>query len=113
MPFEIEQHRVHGGEPADGPRDVDVLEGVLAAVALQIHEQGAAAGPAREGGDQGGKIIATGTPEQVARVKKSYTGQALTSYFKGSEINRAAKNGWAKNASAKGVLAPTGTGELV
>ncbi len=28
-----------------------------------------------EGGDRGGSIIATGTPEEVARVKKSYTGQ--------------------------------------
>ncbi len=32
-----------------------------------------------EGGSGGGKIIATGTPEQVAKVKKSYTGQALKS----------------------------------
>jgi excinuclease ABC subunit A len=30
-----------------------------------------------EGGEQGGKVVATGTPEDVARVKKSYTGQAL------------------------------------
>jgi excinuclease ABC subunit A len=30
-----------------------------------------------EGGDGGGRIVAQGTPEQVARVKKSYTGQAL------------------------------------
>ncbi|MCP4488342.1 MAG: excinuclease ABC subunit UvrA [Gammaproteobacteria bacterium] len=30
-----------------------------------------------EGGDKGGKIIASGTPEQVARVKQSYTGQYL------------------------------------
>jgi excinuclease ABC subunit A len=30
-----------------------------------------------EGGENGGKIIAQGTPEDVARVKKSYTGQAL------------------------------------
>jgi excinuclease ABC subunit A len=30
-----------------------------------------------EGGDEGGRIIAQGTPEQVARVKRSYTGQAL------------------------------------
>jgi excinuclease ABC subunit A len=29
------------------------------------------------GGANGGRIMATGTPEQVARVKKSYTGQAL------------------------------------
>ena len=30
-----------------------------------------------EGGDKGGKIIATGTPEQVAENKKSYTGKYL------------------------------------
>jgi excinuclease ABC subunit A len=30
-----------------------------------------------EGGENGGKVVATGTPEEVARVKKSYTGQAL------------------------------------
>ena len=31
-----------------------------------------------EGGEDGGRVVATGTPEQVARVKKSYTGQALS-----------------------------------
>jgi excinuclease ABC subunit A len=30
-----------------------------------------------EGGDRGGEIIAVGTPEQVARVTRSYTGQYL------------------------------------
>ncbi|MBK9216643.1 MAG: excinuclease ABC subunit UvrA [Chloracidobacterium sp.] len=30
-----------------------------------------------EGGSGGGKVVATGTPEEVARVKKSHTGQAL------------------------------------
>ncbi len=30
-----------------------------------------------EGGEAGGRIVAQGTPEQVARNKKSYTGQAL------------------------------------
>jgi excinuclease ABC subunit A len=30
-----------------------------------------------EGGDLGGKVIATGTPEQLARNKKSYTGEFL------------------------------------
>ncbi len=30
-----------------------------------------------EGGDRGGEIIAVGTPEQVARVERSYTGQYL------------------------------------
>jgi excinuclease ABC subunit A len=30
-----------------------------------------------EGGEAGGRLVAQGTPEQVARVKKSYTGQIL------------------------------------
>jgi excinuclease ABC subunit A len=30
-----------------------------------------------EGGEGGGDVIATGTPEQVAQNEKSYTGQAL------------------------------------
>ena len=30
-----------------------------------------------EGGEHGGQVVAQGTPEQVARSKKSYTGQAL------------------------------------
>ncbi len=30
-----------------------------------------------EGGDKGGKVVVTGTPEQVAKCKKSYTGQYL------------------------------------
>ncbi len=34
-----------------------------------------------EGGEEGGRIVAQGSPEQVARNKKSYTGQALAVYF--------------------------------
>jgi len=34
-----------------------------------------------EGGDKGGTIVATGTPEEVAKVKKSYTGQFLKKIF--------------------------------
>jgi excinuclease ABC subunit A len=30
-----------------------------------------------EGGARGGKVVAVGTPEEVVKVKKSYTGQAL------------------------------------
>ena len=30
-----------------------------------------------EGGDRGGEIVACGTPEQVAQVEGSYTGQYL------------------------------------
>lgn len=35
-----------------------------------------------EGGDKGGQIIATGTPEEVAKVEKSYTGQYLKKILK-------------------------------
>ncbi len=34
-----------------------------------------------EGGDKGGHIIATGTPEEVSQVEGSYTGQYLKSYL--------------------------------
>jgi excinuclease ABC subunit A len=30
-----------------------------------------------EGGDEGGEVVATGTPEEVARVEESYTGRFL------------------------------------
>jgi excinuclease ABC subunit A len=81
-----------------------------------------------EGGEEGGRLVAQGTPEQVARVKKSYTGQALAGYFNGPAKNDPAKNGPAKNGSAKNELAknelakngsgrsellPTGTAEFV
>lgn len=42
-----------------------------------------------EGGDKGGTLVASGTPEEVAKVKKSYTGQ----YIK-QELSKAKKNGW-------------------
>jgi excinuclease ABC subunit A len=68
-----------------------------------------------EGGEDGGRIVAQGTPEQVARVKKSYTGQALTAYFNGLPKNGSSKNGSVKGEPARNssatVLAPTGTGE--
>ena len=35
-----------------------------------------------EGGDGGGEVVATGTPETVAKVKKSYTGQYLARLLK-------------------------------
>lgn len=34
-----------------------------------------------EGGDKGGTVIAKGTPEQVAKVKQSYTGQYIKKYL--------------------------------
>ncbi|AKM81992.1 TPA: excinuclease ABC subunit UvrA [Candidatus Berkelbacteria bacterium] len=38
-----------------------------------------------EGGDGGGKILATGTPEDIAKVEESYTGQFLAKVFKNSK----------------------------
>ena len=34
-----------------------------------------------EGGDQGGYLVATGTPEDVAAVEGSYTGEYLKHYL--------------------------------
>jgi excinuclease ABC subunit A len=42
-----------------------------------------------EGGEGGGRIVAQGTPEQVSRAKKSYTGQALARVLNGSNGNHA------------------------
>jgi excinuclease ABC subunit A len=40
-----------------------------------------------EGGEEGGRIVAQGTPEDVARVKKSYTGQTLARALHGANGN--------------------------
>ncbi len=37
-----------------------------------------------EGGEDGGRLVAQGTPEQVSKIKKSYTGQALCDYLRKS-----------------------------
>jgi excinuclease ABC subunit A len=34
-----------------------------------------------EGGEDGGRLVAQGPPQQIARAKKSYTGQALAEYM--------------------------------
>ena len=41
-----------------------------------------------EGGDKGGRIVAAGTPEQVAEVAESYTGQYLAEYLQPAEEPR-------------------------
>jgi excinuclease ABC subunit A len=43
-----------------------------------------------EGGEDGGRIVAQGTPEQVARTKKSYTGQALATLLLGAKDGKGA-----------------------
>jgi excinuclease ABC subunit A len=42
-----------------------------------------------EGGEGGGRIVAQGTPEQVSKVKKSYTGQVLARVLNGANGNHA------------------------
>jgi excinuclease ABC subunit A len=37
-----------------------------------------------EGGEGGGRMVAQGTPEQFAKVKKSYTGQVLARVLNGA-----------------------------
>jgi excinuclease ABC subunit A len=37
-----------------------------------------------EGGAEGGRLVAEGTPEQVARVKGSHTGRFLRSWLRGA-----------------------------
>jgi excinuclease ABC subunit A len=43
-----------------------------------------------EGGEGGGRVIAEGTPEDVARSKKSYTGQALRPLINGQRERKSA-----------------------
>ncbi|MDP9147473.1 MAG: excinuclease ABC subunit UvrA, partial [Acidobacteriota bacterium] len=49
-----------------------------------------------EGGDQGGKIIATGTPEQVARNAQSHTGRYLARVLNGNGQAKRGGNGAAQ-----------------
>jgi excinuclease ABC subunit A len=51
-----------------------------------------------EGGQGGGRIVAQGTPEHVARTKKSYTGQALARVLHLNGNSSAPKNGEQKTA---------------
>ena len=48
-----------------------------------------------ESGDDGGQVIATGTPEEISKVKKSYTGQFLKPV-----LEKAKKNGQYADISA-------------
>ena len=49
-----------------------------------------------EGGDKGGKLVACGTPEEIARVAKSYTGQ-----FLGPVLNRREAKRRVRSAAAE------------
>ena len=59
-----------------------------------------------EGGDGGGKIVAAGTPEDVAKVKESYTGRYLKDLLArrpagGGQGKSSAGGGQTKNAAAQ------------
>jgi len=41
-----------------------------------------------EGGEEGGRIVAQGTPEQIARTRKSYTGQTLAKLLPAASNNK-------------------------
>lgn len=60
-------------KPVDGGNTVLVIEHNLDVIKIADHIIDL--GP--DGGDKGGEIVAEGTPEQVAKVKSSYTGQYL------------------------------------
>jgi excinuclease ABC subunit A len=67
-----------------------------------------------EGGDQGGKIIATGTPEQVARNTQSHTGRYLARVLNGNGQAKRATNGASKPAGPSATIpngAKTSPGE--
>ena len=54
-----------------------------------------------EGGDGGGQIVAVGTPEDVAKVKKSWTGRFLAETFKRQDERRAMAKAPPKKAKPK------------
>ncbi len=57
-----------------------------------------------EGGDQGGKIIATGTPEQVARNTQSHTGHSLARVLNGNGQAKRSANGASKLAGPSATI---------
>jgi excinuclease ABC subunit A len=63
-----------------------------------------------EGGDEGGQVIATGTPEQVAEVAASYTGRFLVEILPIRARRRRRSPGKQAAASANGSKARAGAG---
>lgn len=58
-----------------------------------------------EGGDGGGQVVATGTPEEVAQVKESYTGQYLKPVLeRDTELTKQMINNKKEQGKVNGVL---------
>ena len=53
-----------------------------------------------EGGEEGGEIVATGTPEEVAAVAGSYTGRFLAELVEPAKPKRAQRASAALSAAA-------------
>jgi hypothetical protein len=58
-----------------------------------------------EGGDMGGKVIATGTPEQVARNQHSHTGRFLSRVLSANGQAKRSGNGASKSAGHPATIA--------
>jgi len=58
-----------------------------------------------EGGDRGGKVVATGTPEQVARNQQSHTGRFLARALNANGQAKRSGNGASKSAGQPAVVA--------
>jgi excinuclease ABC subunit A len=58
-----------------------------------------------EGGDRGGKIMATGTPEQVARNTQSHTGRFLSRVLGANGQAKRQPNGASKSAGSSAIIA--------
>jgi hypothetical protein len=63
-----------------------------------------------EGGDQGGKIIATGTPEQVARNSQSHTGKFLAKVLHANGHGRPGEQAKRHGNGASDLTGAGGTG---
>jgi len=59
-----------------------------------------------EGGEAGGRVVAAGTPEQVARNQQSHTGKYLARVLNGGHNGANHSNHAAEKAEAGGSAAP-------
>ena len=64
-----------------------------------------------EGGDGGGEIVAAGTPEDIAAVKRSYTGQFLKPVLARGRRRRRSASGASRRRSSHRILPCTGKGD--
>ena len=62
-----------------------------------------------EGGARGGEIIASGTPEEVAAIKRSYTGHFLRELLKKKATRSAKTNAKRKPAKVRAKSKPRST----